>query len=196
MPQIKEINLDPRSRRTRELLQQALSTLLDTREFDTISVQDITESATINRATFYAHYSDKFALLECVIATRFNQFLASRSVQFDTTCETALANIILAVSDYLIDLCEKNTEKQIQPHIELAIITVVKRMLLAGFKKHAADKPIAKSVSPEMIAATVSWAIYGAVKEWTQTPNRSSVEELVNSVVMLVTPIFESSVAH
>jgi AcrR family transcriptional regulator len=193
MSQIKELNLDPRTRRTRELLQQALSGLLDTREFDTISVQDITEAATINRATFYAHYADKFALLECVIATRFNEFLASRAVQFDTTCETALANIILAVSDYLVDLCGKNIDKQIQPQIELAIITVVKRMLLTGFKKHATDKPIAKPIAPEMIAATVSWAIYGAVKEWTQTQNRSSVEDMVASVVLLVKPIFQSS---
>src|ERR1700731_1400259 len=110
--------LDPRIRRTRQLLQEALRKLLEQKEFDKISVQDITEAATINRATFYAHYTDKFALLECVIATRFDEFLSNRAVRFD--CESALGNIILAVSDYLIHLRGKDTDKPIEPRIELA----------------------------------------------------------------------------
>ena len=195
MAKAKEINIDPRMRRTKKLLQEALSDLLATREFDTISVQDIAEAATINRATFYAHYVDKFALLECVIASRFDEFLANRTGEFDSTCDTALANTILAISDYLAHLCKKNSDKQIQPHIELAIIKVVKRMLLYGFKKHGSPKSVStKSISTEMVAATVSWAMYGAVKEWTQTPKskRSSVDDMVNSVVLLVKPLFKN----
>ncbi len=45
--------LDPRVRRTRHLLHQALGNLLETKEFEKISVQDIAEAATVNRATFY-----------------------------------------------------------------------------------------------------------------------------------------------
>ena len=55
--------VDPRIRRTRQLLQQALEKLLETKEFDKISVQDIADQATVNRATFYDHYADKSALL-------------------------------------------------------------------------------------------------------------------------------------
>ena len=60
--------VDPRIRRTRELLDQALENLLKTKEFDRISVQEIADAATVNRATFYDHYTDKFALLECLVA--------------------------------------------------------------------------------------------------------------------------------
>ncbi|MGD1097474.1 MAG: helix-turn-helix domain-containing protein, partial [Bryobacteraceae bacterium] len=56
--------LDPRIRRTRQLFHQALEKLLEKKEFDEISVQDIADAATVNRATFYDHYPDKFALLE------------------------------------------------------------------------------------------------------------------------------------
>ena len=66
---------DPRIRRTRNLLQQALSQLLRTRDFDKLSVQEITDAAGLNRATFYAHYPDKFALLECMVASRFHALL-------------------------------------------------------------------------------------------------------------------------
>jgi AcrR family transcriptional regulator len=43
---------DPRIRRTRQLLQGALLQLLGSKSFDDISVQDITDAATVNRATF------------------------------------------------------------------------------------------------------------------------------------------------
>src|SRR3984957_7123093 len=43
---------DPRIRRTRQLLQGALRTLMQSKSFDEIAVQDITEAATVNRATF------------------------------------------------------------------------------------------------------------------------------------------------
>ena len=63
--------MDPRVRRTRQLLQQALDKLLQTKDFENISVQDIAEAATVNRATFYDHFADKFALLEYSVAAEF-----------------------------------------------------------------------------------------------------------------------------
>src|SRR5260221_11043770 len=95
--------LDPRVRRTRELLQGALRKLLDQKRFDNISVQDITEAATLNRATFYAHYPDKFALLEELIRVSFLQLLAQRNVRFDGTCSSAFKPIIIALCDYLAE---------------------------------------------------------------------------------------------
>jgi hypothetical protein len=56
---------DPRIRRTRQLLHRALRTLLQSRSFDELSVQDIADEATVNRATFYDHYTDKSALFSC-----------------------------------------------------------------------------------------------------------------------------------
>src|ERR1700730_3627808 len=89
--------LDPRIRRTRHLLQDALRRLLEEKEFDKVTIQDITEAATLNRATFYAHYPDKFALLGELIRVNFLQLLAQRNVQFDGTCATAFHPMILAL---------------------------------------------------------------------------------------------------
>ena len=57
---------DPRQKRTRKLLQDALWTLLQEKPFEEILVQDITDVATLNRATFYDHYTDKFALFDSI----------------------------------------------------------------------------------------------------------------------------------
>src|ERR1700687_3588662 len=86
--------LDPRIRRTRQLLQDALRRLLVEKEFDKISVQDITEAATLNRATFYAHYPDKFALLGELIRVNFLDLFAQRNVRFDGSWSSAFRGII------------------------------------------------------------------------------------------------------
>lgn len=181
--------LDPRIRRTRQLLQQALDKLLEKKELDKISVQDIAAAATLNRATFYDHYADKFALLECMVGSRFHELLAERGVQFDGSCASALKAIVLAVCHYLTLMQGPGCTRQLEPHMESAVIAVVRRMLLDGLKRRAPEN----GISPEMIAATASWAIYGAVKEWAQTANHCPPEDVVEQVVTLVSPVLHLS---
>src|SRR6187402_2026282 len=112
--------VDPRIRRTRLSLQQALEKLLDEREFEKISVQDIAEAAAVNRATFYDHYPDKFALLECMVGTQFQELLAQRGVIFDGSCASALRAIVLGVCDYVASRptrCERSALAQLPSKI-------------------------------------------------------------------------------
>jgi AcrR family transcriptional regulator len=182
-----EKSVDPRILRTRKLLQQALVNLMKEKGFDAISVQDIAEAATINRATFYDHYPDKFALLECSVGSRFNELLSERGVTFNGTCTSALKAIVLGVCDFIASSEHPCSTKagQMEPHMESAIIAVVRRMLLEGLATHPSSAPI----SPQMIATTASWAIYGAAKEWAQTPNRRPSSDIVDTVVTLVSPV-------
>ncbi|WP_242219747.1 TetR/AcrR family transcriptional regulator [Bacillus cereus group sp. BfR-BA-01380] len=55
---------DPRVKRTRQAIRDALISLIHEKGFDSITVQDIAEKATVNRATFYSHYYDKYDLLD------------------------------------------------------------------------------------------------------------------------------------
>ena len=59
----KTVRLDPRVIRTRRLLRDALMALITEKGYNAITVQDITERATLNRTTFYLHYRDKDDLL-------------------------------------------------------------------------------------------------------------------------------------
>ena len=43
---------DPRVLRSRQMLMESLLRLLNRKEFDDISIQEITDEATLNRATF------------------------------------------------------------------------------------------------------------------------------------------------
>lgn len=59
----KHPKLDRRIQRTRQALQAALLDLTKEKEYDDISVEEITERANVGRATFYLHYTDKEDLL-------------------------------------------------------------------------------------------------------------------------------------
>ena len=69
---------DPRVKRTRKLLQDAFMSLLAEKSFQAISVQEIAEQATLNRATFYAHFEDKYALADRMLSEQFRGALARR----------------------------------------------------------------------------------------------------------------------
>lgn len=58
---------DRRIIRTRQLLRASLLALIRERGFDLLTVQDITDRAGLNRATFYLHYADKHDLLAQMI---------------------------------------------------------------------------------------------------------------------------------
>src|SRR5262245_28061146 len=55
---VRLIKDDRRSKRTRQLLGEALVELLLEKRFDAITVQDILNRANIGRSTFYEHYTD------------------------------------------------------------------------------------------------------------------------------------------
>ncbi len=181
--------LDPRVRRTRQMLQDALDKLLINKDFDKISVQDIADAAALHRATFYDHYPDKFALLECTVGARFRELLAKRGVSFDS-CDGALRAIALGVCDYIASVpgASCGGQRQLEGHLESAVIAVVRRMILEGLKRHQAGGEF----SAELVSSTVSWAIYGAAKEWVNTPARCPAEQIVYKIEKLVSPIFFS----
>jgi AcrR family transcriptional regulator len=182
---------DPRIRRTRQLLQAALRDLMQTRAFDEISVQDITEAATLNRATFYDHYTDKFALLAAMVGGGFHKLLYERNITFDGSCPSAARAIILATCDYLTQThanpsgCNRN--RPFEPLIESAITTAIERVILQGISTNDTQPPL----TPELIATTISWAIYGAVKQWFYSPDRPPVSEIVEPILEFILPLLQ-----
>ena len=60
-PQKKE---DRRVRRTKKLLTQALTQLLQEKQINEITVKELTDLANMNRGTFYLYYKDMFDMLE------------------------------------------------------------------------------------------------------------------------------------
>ncbi|MGW6013714.1 TetR/AcrR family transcriptional regulator [Streptomyces sp. NPDC055210] len=70
-------SMDPRTRRSRAALETALRELIAERDLSQISVSDITKRASVNRSTFYEHYSDVHDLAAAACTTVFDELVAA-----------------------------------------------------------------------------------------------------------------------
>ncbi len=175
---------DPRILRSRQLLMESLSRLLIQKDFEDISVQEIADEATLNRATFYLHYPDKNALLQAMTAARFRDLVARRGLSFKN-CDGALRAIALGVCDYLAETAGCRDRLAKMP-LEGSIIPVVEGM----FQEGAAYHEMAPGADLKLLATTMAWAIFGAARRWYQTPDSIPAEQMAAKIEAMVKPIF------
>jgi AcrR family transcriptional regulator len=165
------------------MLMDSLVKLLKEKEFEDISVQEIADEATLNRATFYLHYPDKNALLQAMTGLRFRDLLEHRSITF-TDCHGALRAIALGVCDYLAENTGCPSQLARIP-LESSIIPVVEDMFKEGLALHG----LAPNVDAATLAAAGAWAVFGAARRWFQTPNRIPAEEMAARIEKIVSPV-------
>ena len=174
---------DPRILRSRRMLMEALARLLTKKEFEDLSVQEISDEATLNRATFYLHYPDKNALLQAMTESRFRDLIERRAITF-TDCNGALRAIALGVCDYLAESTSCPTQLS-RMALEGSIIPIVEDMFKEGLALHG----IAPGVDASLPATTAAWAVFGAARCWFQSPNRVPAEEMAARIETMVSPI-------
>lgn len=165
------------------MLMEALATLLTKKEFEDLSVQEIADEATLNRATFYLHYADKNALLQAMTETRFRDLIERRAITF-TDCNGALRAIALGVCDYLVESTGCPTQLS-RMALEGSIIPIVEDMFKEGLALHG----MAPGADASLPATTAAWAVFGAARRWFQTPNRIPAEEMAARIETMVSPI-------
>jgi AcrR family transcriptional regulator len=177
---------DPRILRSRRMLMDALAKLLMKKELEEISVQEIADGATLNRATFYLHYPDKNALLQAMTGARFRDLIERRSITFND-CHGALRAIALGVCDYLVESTSCPTQLA-RISLEGSIIPVVEDMFKEGLALHGTTP----GSDAAMVAAAAAWAVFGAARQWFQTPDRIPAEEMAARIETMVTPVLFS----
>ncbi|WP_263357692.1 TetR/AcrR family transcriptional regulator [Acidicapsa ligni] len=165
------------------MLIEGLARLLNIKDFDHISVQDIADEAALNRATFYLHYPDKNALLQAMTETRFRELVERRSLTF-SDCEGGLRAIALGVCDYLAETTGCPSQLKKMP-VEGSIIPVVEAIFMEGAKNH----PDVPGFDKAMVATTTAWAIFGAARRWIETSDRIPAEEMAAKIEGMVKPI-------
>jgi AcrR family transcriptional regulator len=175
-----EEKLDPRVRRTRGLILHSFEGLLAEKNFESISVQDVTDKALINRATFYAHFQDKYALLDYSISRMFMQEIEKRTLNVCSYSTDNLRNLILAVCDFLTHLHTGCA----QPHQQF------ESLVESTIKKQVFDLLsywLRKSKAPAELPATVAtWAIYGLASHYSHMKKRPTLEKFVDEALPLV----------
>lgn len=179
--------LDPRVKRTRKLLQDALRSLLHEKRFGEISVLDIAERSTINRATFYAHFEDKQALLESVLKRDFEEAVRSQFGGYVAFTQENVSIAAIAVYEFMARLrgqCPEAT-KDLNPHIGPVIQECLYGFIYCWAER---DAPITafRGYSMKALATAASWTIYGGANEWSSGDRKMTAEAHARELVALL----------
>ena len=191
---ITEEKLDPRIKRTRQVIVQSFDELIKEKGFQSLSVQDITTRAGINRATFYAHFPDKYDLLEQAIQQNFRHEIEKRMLNACQFSMINLKNLIMAVCEFLNDThgpCPLG-EHQFQSLVEGQV-----RSQIYGLINHWLENIPLSKVNPqtrESAATAASWALYGLANEWNLSKQRQPLDEYSEQVLPLLTSSLGMSV--
>ncbi|GJM79711.1 TetR family transcriptional regulator [Paenibacillus sp. HMSSN-139] len=179
---------DPRVKRTRLLFIQAFNDLLDEkRNIYSISVHDIANRAAVNRATFYAHFEDKFAFLAYWMTEKFQLILKKRLPDDAAFSSDNLYALIQTVFQFLVRFRQYLTpgDKQFEPLLENAMQKELYRLLLQWLK--SGPKQSGPQEKLEATALVVSWGIFGSALQWSREVQAHTLESMVEEVIEVVT---------
>jgi AcrR family transcriptional regulator len=186
---LREAHVDPRIVRTRELLGQAFMALMSEQEFEKITVQDITARARVNRATFYAHFEDKYALMNYLMREQFQTMVRTRLPKDAEFSAENLRALILATCDFLGGFAShcKPARNFDNATIEAQVQVRLYEVLLEWIKP-LNTQTLPMNITPEVITTVVSWGIFGTVSQWAHGRKKISAEQVTDQVLALLMP--------
>lgn len=186
--------IDPRVIRTRNLLRDALIALIREKGFEAVKTQDITERATLNRATFYLHYRDKYDLLVKsmydILGTLEDDISINipEAVPHQLSADDIFKPLISVFEHfaryadfYRVMLCEAGV-----PSIIAEMQRYIEEIALRWMSRLQPD-PSRRAVEPDMIVKFISTAYIGVVKWWLENARPHSAEHMAKQFMNLIT---------
>lgn len=166
-------NEDPRVARTRRLILDSFIRISERKDFNEITVKNITEEAMINRATFYYHFHDIYDLLDKAL-----QEIASINLNYQefedlSLNETFIKKILLSISNYHKSIsarCHSGYEETIARFMRDQLEHIFFNKLNATHDK----------IEARHKAIMISWSIYGISVECSNLD--INLDKLIKSV--------------
>lgn len=182
---------DRRTIRTKKMIRNALSELIEEKGFNNISITDLTKRADINRGTFYLHYIDKYDLLEQIENEIIQEFQKrAKAENFENISKIESINNIEAMSKpipFTIKIFECIKENSViikaimgpngDPKFhnkikELIHTNVFEKNLIKSFNKENMLVP------EEYFISYVISAHVGVIQQWLQSGMEKTPEEM------------------
>jgi len=184
--------VDPRSIRTRRLLIDAFLKLTIKKDFKDITIKDITDEATVNRATFYSHFQDKYDLMDAGITEDILEDIVENLSHHDQLNEESIINIFVTLTKFHTDLATqldtqcRRSYASFSSMIEQKLKKELEKVLYSLLLKQQYKLDLGAS---KIGAAVLSWGIYGASVDWKQNSSLSAEQYIKIALPFLVTEI-------
>lgn len=184
---MRENYTDLRVVRTMESIKEAFVELIEEKGFEAITVKDITTKAKINRGTFYAHYQDKYDLM--------NRYQEEFMIEMSTIAKQHIAKLMTSISTnnpikqpldiaiFIFEFLERNRKfikAILGPNGDLSFQTKLKNfMWKAIFENH--DTPIQPGkllVPGEYLISYIASAHIGVIQQWLLEDRKETPQEM------------------
>ncbi|MDS0526141.1 TetR/AcrR family transcriptional regulator [Clostridium sp. SHJSY1] len=185
-----------KSNKTKKLIEDALIKLMSEKDFEKITVKDLTEKLDINRGTFYLHFRDKYDLLEQKeneILDELHEILNNELKKLDKgfilpsnkeTLQHLFTSVYIYIkenSDFIKILLGPNGDLNFQMKLKTFIENSLANNI--SINNDIEKMPI------KYIAPLASSAQLGIIQKWLRSDMKESPEELsifISNVIFLI----------
>jgi AcrR family transcriptional regulator len=178
---------DARIRYTRNALKAAFLKLLKQKPVNKITVKEVCELAELNRATFYSHYSDCFALLESIEQELLETFHKSLEL-LDSSDVTALIDAIYTMVEQHEEACRVLIFQGASPSLLQRMVDLARNESIKYWKQvlhRATDAEIG------MLYTYLSNGLMNVVVKGYDQYSRKEVVSFVNRIVKSSMALFQ-----
>ncbi|WP_391119693.1 TetR/AcrR family transcriptional regulator [Psychrobacillus sp. L3] len=179
--------IDRRIARTRQMIRDAFTQLMDEKGFEAITVSDLTEKANINRGTFYLHYKDKYDLFEQNKDEVFSELERIVGDAWTTINEEYQKNMQVELPfPFVIKLFEFLKENFVfmrvilgsngDPAIQCGLKDIIEKRMYQNFFQYVIEEN--RMVPLDYLFAYVSSAHLGVIQYWLKSGMEKTPQEM------------------
>ncbi|MGV8026064.1 MAG: TetR/AcrR family transcriptional regulator [Anaerolineaceae bacterium] len=180
--------LDRRSQRSRRVITDALLDVLMVKKFNEITIQEITDTADVGRATFYLHYHNKEECLMQLLTGGFDSLVAEID-QMTSKKDRDFVEVLEKVFQYtsknrklFLALLSENPRPNIMGDLQNYI---QEKVLKAVAIPRNLDPILKKAISVNLTGALIAFILWLLREEPTLSPNQAArifVEYSINGL--------------
>lgn len=198
---MKENYNDLRVVRTIESIKEAFVALIEEKGFESITVKDITTTAKINRGTFYAHYQDKYDLM--------NRCQEEFMLEMSNIAKQNIAKLVasintnnsilqpLEIAVLIFEFLERNRKfikAILGPNGDLSFQTKLKNFMWKTLFESTENpiKQVNLLVPGEYLVSYIASAHIGVIQQWLLEDRKETPQEMAQilSTITLNGPFF------
>ncbi|WP_332645699.1 TetR/AcrR family transcriptional regulator [Lysinibacillus sp. 54212] len=186
---------DLRVVRTIEAIKEALVELIEEKGFESITVKDITSKAKINRGTFYAHYRDKYDLMnryqDELMGVMTNNVKHNLSKLLTDLSTNSTNKIPIEMTVLICDFLDRNRrfmKAVLGPKGDISFQTKLKnfisKALLENYGSIVAQEKLL--VPEEYLITYIASAHIGIIQQWLLEEKKESSQE-ISEILLTIT---------
>lgn len=172
-----------RMTRTKQALIDAFGELINEKSFEKITILDLTKKAQINRATFYAHFKDKYELMDHTIGDSAHTTILNHTNGVVAFNHETISQLLFAVCGYyqqFQEKCKRSDVVMTTPLLKDKMIKALKEYLSKCLKNDYTER------ERELYIPIYANIIYEAGYLWGTEQVLFEREELANKIAVLM----------